>query len=76
MLRTTMRFVISFNALFSLSADVNECHSSPCHNGASCTDEINGYLCTCMPGFVGTNCAIGKTFKIQTCIIFNGDLHC
>lgn len=51
-------------AIFIFPADVNECQSHPCQNGANCTDKINGYLCMCVPGFVGINCEIGKSFKI------------
>lgn len=30
-------------------------HSS-CFNGGTCTDKINGYSCTCRPGFTGSHC--------------------
>ena len=39
--------------------DFDECHSSPCVNG-TCTDLINNYKCTCIPGYSGRNCDIGK----------------
>ncbi|VDI70405.1 Notch, partial [Mytilus galloprovincialis] len=35
---------------------INECASNPCENGGSCTDNVNGYTCTCVPGYIGTNC--------------------
>lgn len=35
---------------FCLSAD-------PCLSGGSCTDDINTFYCTCLPGFTGPRCA-------------------
>ena len=37
-------------------ADVLECASNPCLNGAVCNEGANGYTCTCATGFTGTNC--------------------
>ena len=42
------------------SAEILECASNPCLNGATCTDLINGYECTCPVGFGGDNCETGK----------------
>jgi hypothetical protein len=38
--------------------DVNECESSPCQNGGTCSQGSSPDLCecTCAPGFVGINC--------------------
>lgn len=33
--------------------DVNECISNPCQNNATCVDDVNGYICECLPGFKG-----------------------
>ena len=33
--------------------EVNECVSRPCLNGATCTDVVNGYQCSCRPGYTG-----------------------
>lgn len=30
--------------------DINECESCPCVNGATCQDQINGYVCKCRNG--------------------------
>ena len=55
---------------FSIT-DINECSSSPCLNGALCDDDIDGYSCTCQPGYTGTHCGLGmqKVVKLFKCII-------
>lgn len=42
-----------------INADIDECESSPCVQG-NCTDQVNGYLCKCIPGYIGVNCDTGK----------------
>ena len=42
--------------------DVDDCASSPCQNGGTCSDAINSYTCICAPGYAGSNCEIGKEF--------------
>ena len=37
-------------------ADVDSCESSPCQNGATCVDEIDGYTCQCTDQWLGGNC--------------------
>ncbi|CAG2257520.1 unnamed protein product [Mytilus edulis] len=37
-------------------SEINECLSNPCQNGATCTDEVNGYSCGCTSGFSGVTC--------------------
>ncbi|KAK3739922.1 hypothetical protein QZH41_004933 [Actinostola sp. cb2023] len=46
------------------SRDINECVSSPCANGGSCKDQVNGYKCACVTGFEGKNCEI----NINECV--------
>ncbi|KAK2174775.1 hypothetical protein NP493_778g04036 [Ridgeia piscesae] len=36
--------------------DINECASSPCRNGATCTDAVNSYTCLCVAGYTGKFC--------------------
>ena len=45
--------------LLFLNADINECLSEPCQYGGTCYDAINGYACTCMRGYEGSDCETG-----------------
>ena len=38
----------------------DECLSNPCLNGALCSDGVNSYICSCVPGYKGLNCEIGE----------------
>ena len=40
--------------------DIDECATSPCQNGGSCTDQVNGYTCNCVAGYDGTDCETGN----------------
>ena len=40
-------------------SDINDCDPIPCNNGGACTDKVNGYTCTCVVGYTGTNCQTG-----------------
>ena len=44
--------------------DINECDSSPCQNGGTCTDNVNGYTCDCVAGYTGTECQTGQEFGV------------
>ena len=44
------------NAGVVCEKEINECHSNPCQNEATCLDMIAGYRCECAPGFLGNNC--------------------
>lgn len=46
------------NILFAI--EINECASEPCQNGATCMDDINGYLCRCKEGYAGDQCELGN----------------
>lgn len=36
--------------------DTNECRSNPCLNGATCTNLLDDFSCTCAAGFTDYNC--------------------
>uniref|UniRef100_A0A3B3VI03 Neurogenic locus notch homolog protein 1 n=1 Tax=Poecilia latipinna TaxID=48699 RepID=A0A3B3VI03_9TELE len=36
--------------------DIDECASTPCKNGAKCTDGPNKYTCECTEGYTGRHC--------------------
>ena len=42
-----------------INTDIDDCENQPCIQG-KCTDRVNGYECTCDPGWEGTNCEKGK----------------
>ena len=41
-----------------VAATATPCASSPCKNGALCSDGVNSHTCACVAGFSGTNCEI------------------
>ena len=46
-----------FNFLsYLLKTDIDDCTSHPCKNNGNCTDRVNGFNCSCAPGFSGTQC--------------------
>lgn len=45
--------------LFS-AADIDECQSNPCRNGATCIDGLNTFTCLCLPSYIGALCEQGK----------------
>ncbi|RUS74268.1 hypothetical protein EGW08_017970 [Elysia chlorotica] len=44
----------------TLVLDVNECASSPCEHGGTCTDQVGGFSCLCPAGFSGQSCQQGQ----------------
>ncbi|XP_020610476.1 sushi, von Willebrand factor type A, EGF and pentraxin domain-containing protein 1-like isoform X1 [Orbicella faveolata] len=38
--------------------DIDECASSPCANGATCSDGVNAFSCRCTSGFTGELCDV------------------
>uniref|UniRef100_A0A8C6T549 Neurocan core protein n=1 Tax=Neogobius melanostomus TaxID=47308 RepID=A0A8C6T549_9GOBI len=39
-----------------LSPDIDDCQSNPCQNGGTCIDEINSFVCLCLPSYSGATC--------------------
>ena len=40
--------------------DIDDCALGPCQNGGTCMDGVNDYNCTCVVGYTGKNCSVGK----------------
>jgi hypothetical protein len=53
-----------------LFSDVNDCASSPCKNGGSCEDQLNGYKCLCVDGYEGHDCQVGMLL-LYKCTFLN-----
>ncbi|KAK2184233.1 hypothetical protein NP493_275g00009 [Ridgeia piscesae] len=50
---------VAFSSMFedvAVAPDIDECVSSPCQNGGSCSDEVNKFSCTCASGYEGATC--------------------
>jgi len=47
-----------FITLIDLTA-INECESNPCLNDGTCSDQLGGFNCSCVPGFYGDRCETG-----------------
>ena len=50
---------------FIYLTDIDDCASSPCNNSGTCKDEVNGFNCSCAPGFTGVTCEHGKNAAKQ-----------
>ncbi|XP_071952127.1 uncharacterized protein [Antedon mediterranea] len=51
-------------------ADIDECTTNPCLNGATCFNFGGSYVCSCVPGYTGTDCEtdIGECAQPQPCL--------
>lgn len=43
------------------------CGVNPCLNGGTCVSDV-GYTCSCLPGYYGRNCQIGKLYVHHLCL--------
>ncbi|KAM6180838.1 aggrecan core protein isoform 2-T2 [Erethizon dorsatum] len=55
-------------------ADIDECLSSPCLNGATCVDTIDSFTCLCLPSYGGDLCEIDQEVCEEGWTKFQG--HC
>ena len=52
---------VDIEGMFELfNLDIDECLSSPCENGGTCTDGVDGYTCSCVAGYTGVSCETSK----------------
>ncbi|XP_023378766.1 aggrecan core protein [Pteropus vampyrus] len=56
------------------TADLDECLSSPCLNGATCVDAIDSFTCLCLPSYQGDLCEIDQELCEEGWTKFQG--HC
>ena len=61
---TVSKNAFTFESIFS-TPDIDECASSPCQNGGTCTDMVDGYNCTCAAGYDGENCEYGSSVILR-----------
>ena len=54
--------------------DIDECASFPCKNGGTCYEEIDYYVCHCLPGYTGYFCETGESLLIM--ILPSNQLNC
>lgn len=58
---------------FLFVKDIDDCASSPCQNGATCTDKVNDYQCDCDPGYSGKDCDQRELFRLNVaCLVLLG----
>ena len=66
-LYTISKYIMYLNS----AQDIDDCADGPCENGGSCTDAVNDFNCSCVPGYTGKNCSIGKPrFPCNRIILF------
>lgn len=62
-------------SLFVLT-DIDDCQSNPCQNGGTCIDEINSFVCLCLPSYGGATCEKGnKITRMHTYMIWYKQHH-
>ncbi|KFW73814.1 Aggrecan core protein [Phalacrocorax carbo] len=64
----------AIDTLGPTTEDTDECHSSPCLNGATCVDGIDSFKCLCLPSYGGDLCEIDLENCEEGWIKFQG--HC
>ena len=44
-----------------LCVDIDDCADEPCRNGGTCQDLVDGFNCTCEPGYTDPTCCTGTS---------------
>ncbi|KAF1643865.1 hypothetical protein FQA23_0011318, partial [Aptenodytes patagonicus] len=56
-------------------AEIDECDSDPCQNGALCNDHVGFYTCTCASGYQGIQCEVDINECVSQPCQHNGTCH-
>uniref|UniRef100_A0A8C9Z4Y3 Neurocan core protein n=1 Tax=Sander lucioperca TaxID=283035 RepID=A0A8C9Z4Y3_SANLU len=51
--------------------DIDDCQSNPCQNGGTCIDEINSFVCLCLPSYGGAACEKGNDVDENSAFSFH-----
>lgn len=58
------RLTLLFSLPLSLPPDIDDCQSNPCQNGGTCIDEVNSFVCLCLPSYGGATCEKGNNLTL------------
>lgn len=63
-------FILTQPLSSSLPPDIDDCQSNPCQNGGTCIDEINSFVCLCLPSYGGATCEKGNNVEKTSAFSF------
>lgn len=66
---------LSFSLPLFLPLDIDDCQSNPCQNGGTCIDEINSFVCLCLPSYGGATCEKGNNMDENSAFSFDSLAH-
>ena len=69
-------YLIVKRLICDVVVDINECASTPCQNGGTCSDLVNAFQCQCADRFMGETCETGKDIHECTCVFGEGIVLC